>query len=80
MADKRAYTGLVQPPKSPDERLLRPQAAVCAVVYIARDQQRVDTLLDTQVDYVLVGLERGLVESLGNVLRGGAPDTSERAV
>ena len=80
MTDERADTGVVQPFETVDELSLSTKAAVGAVVYVARDKERIHSLGDTEVDDVLVRGERRTVESFCDVFRGSRLQAREGTV
>ena len=80
VTDERAYAGLVQPFQAIDELELRAEAPIGRVVDIARDEQRVHPLVDAQLDDVLVGGKRRVVQRPSNIVGSDGPYADERAV
>ena len=67
VADERAYVRLVQTTQAINKFQLRAEAVVRAVEHITRHQQGVHLLGYAQIDYVLVGVERGVSETLADL-------------
>ena len=80
VADEGPYTGIVQPFQALDELELGAQAPVGRVEHVASDQKRVHTLVDAQVDDVLVGAERRILQRAGHVFGRDGLNTNERTV
>ena len=80
VADERAYAGGVQSPQPVDELQLRTQAAVGAVVHVARHQQRVHPLLDAQLHDPVVHIEGRAAQRAAHLVRRYRPQSGERAV
>ena len=80
MADERADARLVQPVQPIDELELRAQAPIRRIVHVARHEQRVHPLVDAQLDDVLIGRERGVVERVRHVVGSRRLQAGERAV
>ncbi len=80
MADERADTGLVEPVQTIDEPALRSQAAVGAVIDVSRDEKRVHTFRDAEIDDVVVGIEGRFPKTRGYMLRHTGLQARERAV
>ena len=80
VADEGTYARPVQPGQPVHELQLRPQAAVSSVVDVTGHQQGVHAFPKAQRDDVLVGVEGGAAQRIGDIIRRFAANAAKGAV
>ena len=80
VTDEGTYAFIVQAFQAIDKLELRAEAAVRRVVDVARDEQGVHPLVDTQLDDVLVGGKRRVVQRPSNIVGSDGLYADEGAV